>query len=88
MLTIVDLAVESGGNVEGIVYNEEIIQNGVRLIGLANLPGRVAADSSLMLSSNITALIEEYWDTEKQSFILRQDDIIDACLMTSKKTAL
>lgn len=81
---VVDLAVESGGNVEGIVYNEETIQNGVRLIGLANLPGRVAADASLMLSSNITALIEEYWDTEKQAFILRKDDITDACLMTKK----
>lgn len=85
---IVDLAVESGGNVEGIVYNEEIIQNGVRLIGLANLPGRVATDASLMLSSNITALIEEYWDTEKQIFTLRKDDITDACLMTQKEAVL
>lgn len=79
---IVDLAVESGGNVEGIVFNEEVIKNGVRLVGLANLPGYVAKDASQMLSSNIAAFIETYWDHEKKRCILKTDDIIDGCLMT------
>lgn len=79
---IVDLAVESGGNVEGIVFNEETIQNGVHLIGLANLPGKVAQDASQMISANITALIEEYWDKEAQRFVLKKDDILDGCLIT------
>lgn len=79
---IVDLAVESGGNVEGIAYNEEVLQNGVRLVGLANLPAKVSRDASQMLSSNITALIEEYWDTEAKHFVLKKDEILDGCLIT------
>src|SRR6266516_1149070 len=39
---IVDLAIESGGNVEGAVLGEVIERNGVKIVGLANLPGRVA----------------------------------------------
>lgn len=79
---VVDLAVESGGNVEGISFNEETIQNGVRLIGLANLAGRVSKDASQMLSSNITALIEEYWDTDTKQFLLKKDEILNGCLIT------
>ncbi len=79
---VVDLAVESGGNVEGITYNEETTQNGVRLMGLVNLPGRVARDASQMLSSNVTALIEEYWDVESKRFIFKPDDILSGCLIT------
>lgn len=79
---VVDLAVETGGNVEGIILNEEKIQNGVRLVGLANLPAHVAKDASQMLASNITALIEEYWDAEAKSFILKKDEILDGCLVT------
>lgn len=79
---VLDLAVESGGNVEGIVFNEETFENGVRLVGLANLAGRVAKDASQMLSSNITALIEEYWDAETKQFVLKKDEILDGCLIT------
>jgi NAD(P) transhydrogenase subunit alpha len=80
---VVDLAVESGGNVEGIVFNEEVVQdNGVRLIGLANLAGRVPKDASAMLSSNITALIEEYWDAEAKCLVFKQDEILKGCLVT------
>lgn len=80
---VVDLAVESGGNVEDIIFNEEVVQeNGVRLMGLANLPGRVSKDASAMLSSNITALIEEYWNTETKHFEFKEDEILKGCLVT------
>lgn len=80
---VVDLAVESGGNVEDIIFNEEVVQeNGVRLMGLANLPGRVPKDASAMLSSNITALIEEYWNTETKHFEFKEDEIMKGCLVT------
>src|SRR3989338_9085997 len=59
---IVDMAVESGGNVEGSKVNEEVITaNGVRIIGLGNLPGRVAVHASQMYSGNLIALIDEFW---------------------------
>lgn len=81
---IVDMAVESGGNVEGSKLNEEVeTDNGVRIVGLANLPGRVAAHASQMYSSNLTNLIESYWNAEEKAFKLNPDDeTIKGCLIT------
>lgn len=80
---IVDLAVESGGNVEGSELDKEIDVNGVLVVGLANLPGRVAVHASQMYSANLAGLIEDFWDKEKKSFVLRlEDEIIKGCLVT------
>jgi NAD(P) transhydrogenase subunit alpha len=81
---IVDMAVESGGNVEGSKVNEEVITpNGVRIIGLGNLPSRVAVHASQMYSSNLTNLIEHYWNKEEKAFKLDvSDEIIKGCLVT------
>lgn len=80
---IVDMAVESGGNVEGAKLNEEVAVNGVRIIGLGNLPGRVATHASQMYSSNLHNFLEEYWDKDGKTFQLRLDDeIIKGCLIT------
>jgi NAD(P) transhydrogenase subunit alpha len=80
---IVDLAVESGGNVEGVQAGKEIVVNGVTLIGLENLPGRVALHASQMYSSNITNLILHFWDKEAKRMRLNlEDEIIKGCLVT------
>ncbi len=80
---IIDMAVESGGNVEGSKIDEEVDVKGVRIIGLGNLPGRVAVHASQMYSGNLTSLIESYWDTEGKVFKLNLDDeIIKGCLIT------
>lgn len=81
---IVDMAVESGGNVEGSKVNEEVVTaNGVRIIGLGNLPGRVAVHASQMYSANLHNLLEEYWDKDAKAFKLNaEDDIIKGCLIT------
>lgn len=80
---IVDMAVESGGNVEGSQLDEEVDMNGVRVIGLGNLPGRVAENASQMYSSNLHNLIEEYWDKDAKIFKLNvEDEIIKGCLVT------
>jgi NAD(P) transhydrogenase subunit alpha len=81
---IVDMAVESGGNVEGSKVNEEVeTSNGVRIIGLANLPGRVAIHASQMYSSNLTNLIESYWNAEEKAFKLNpEEETIKGCLIT------
>ena len=50
---IVDLAVESGGNVAGSVQDQETLRDGVCIIGLSNLPGRVAVHASQMFSANL-----------------------------------
>ena len=80
---VVDLAVETGGNVEGSVLNQTTDKNGVQIIGLGNLPARVALDASQMYSSNLTNLLEEYWDKEAKVFKMNvEDEILKGCLIT------
>jgi NAD(P) transhydrogenase subunit alpha len=80
---IVDLAVEGGGNVAGSQIDQEIDSDGVRIIGLGNLPGKVAIHASQMFSSNLYNLVEEFWDLEKKRFDLNfEDEIIQGCVIT------
>ncbi|MBI5150179.1 MAG: Re/Si-specific NAD(P)(+) transhydrogenase subunit alpha [Candidatus Omnitrophica bacterium] len=80
---IVDMAVESGGNVEGSRLDEEVEINGVRVIGLGNLPGHVAVHASQMYSSNLVSLIESFWNAEQKAFVLdTASDLIKGCLIT------
>jgi NAD(P) transhydrogenase subunit alpha len=84
---IVDMAVETGGNVEGSKLDEEVEVNGVRIVGLANLPGRVAGHASQMYSSNLRNLLEHFWNKENKAFVLNlEDEIIDEALITKDKT--
>ena len=81
---VVDMAVESGGNVEGSKINEEIMTtNGVRIIGLGNLPSHVAVHASQMYASNIANLIEHFWNKDQKTVNLNlEDEIIKGCLIT------
>jgi NAD(P) transhydrogenase subunit alpha len=80
---IVDLAVETGGNVEGSVAGKIVEKNGVKIIGMKNMPARVALNASLMYSNNLFNLLEEFWNKEKKQFELKlDDDIIKSCLIT------
>ncbi len=50
---IVDLAVEQGGNVEGAEFDKVVTTaNGVKILGFANMPGRLAADTSALFARN------------------------------------
>ena len=80
---IVDMAVDSGGNVEGSKPDETVDVNGVSIIGVSNLPGKVARHASQMYSSNLTNLLTEYWDEEQKTFNLDlTDDILAGCVIT------
>jgi NAD(P) transhydrogenase subunit alpha len=80
---LVDLAVETGGNVAGSQANQEVDVGGVRIIGLANLPGEVAINASQMFSSNLFALVAEFWNEEEKRFVLdAEDEIIQGCVIT------
>ncbi len=80
---ILDMAVEQGGNVVGSKLNENVNINGVTIIGLGNLPSRVAFHASQMYSSNLVNLIETYWDKDAKVFKLNpEDEIIKGCLLT------
>jgi NAD(P) transhydrogenase subunit alpha len=82
---IVDMAVETGGNVAGSQPNQEVTINGVHIIGQANLPGEVAVNASQMFSSNLYALLDAFWNEEEKRFLLDfEDEIIQGCVITYK----
>jgi NAD/NADP transhydrogenase alpha subunit len=51
----VDLAVERGGNIEGSVKGSITTVEGVKVVGYANVPGRVAASASALYAKNLFA---------------------------------
>jgi NAD(P) transhydrogenase subunit alpha len=79
---IVDMAAETGGNVEGSV--PEIVKvGGVTIIGLGNLAGEVAKDASQMYSANLFNLVEDNWNDEEKQFVVDfEDDILPGCIIT------
>jgi NAD(P) transhydrogenase subunit alpha len=80
---IVDTAVETGGNVECSEYDKEIELNGVKILGYANLPGRVAANASEMYSNNLGGFVEHFWDKEAKAFVLDlNNDLLKGCVVT------
>ena len=84
---IIDMAVKTGGNVEGSDPEKEVVlDNGVRIIGGDSLERFVPKDASSMFSGNITALLEHFWDAQNKSFRFDpNDDILRGCLITSDK---
>ena len=82
---VVDLAVERGGNVEGSEVDRIVETGGVRIIGLANLPGRVAAHASQVYSSNLFHLIEEcVHEGEARLNLDLNHEVLGACLVTHR----
>ncbi len=79
---VVDGAVDSGGNVEGVVPEESTQIHGVTIVGLAHLARQVPLHASQMYSANISNLIEHFWDEETKSLPLDlSDEIMDGCLI-------
>ena len=80
---IVDMAVESGGNVEGSQADAVVDVDGVSIVGVSNLPAEVSRDASQMYSSNLFNLVTEFWDEENKTFNLDLgDDILQGCVIT------
>ena len=80
---IVDMAVETGGNVELSELGKTVVHNGVKIIGKANLPGEVVADASQVYSNNIFNLLGDYWDKETKTLKMPPDEeIIAGCFIT------
>ncbi len=80
---VVDMAAETGGNVEGSVPNETVVINGVTVIGQGNLSNEVCRDASQMYSSNLFNLVEDSWDEEANTFVIDfEHDILPGCIIT------
>lgn len=80
---IVDMAAETGGNVEGSVANETVTVNGVTIVGTEAMANLVPADATQMYASNLFNLVEDTWDEESKSFVLDlENDILPGCVIT------
>jgi NAD(P) transhydrogenase subunit alpha len=80
---LIDLAVEQGGNVEGAKVGEVVeTANGVKIVGYANLPGRIAADASALYSRNLMAFAGLFLDKEGKFAPDFEEEILKAALVT------
>ncbi|ALQ50228.1 Re/Si-specific NAD(P)(+) transhydrogenase subunit alpha [Nitrosomonas ureae] len=79
---IVDMAVEAGGNCPLSELDKNVIKHGVHLIGMANLPGLVAADASTLYARNLMNFLNLMLDQENDALkIDRSDEIIAGTLL-------
>lgn len=79
---IVDMAVEAGGNCPLSELDKIVIKHGVHLIGIANLPGLVAADASALYARNLMNFLNLMLDAKSGEFNLnREDEIIAGTLV-------
>ena len=81
---VVDMAVSTGGNVEGSKLFENVItENGVTIMSGDMLERQVAFDASLMLSGNISAFLNHFYNKEAGELKVNLDDeIMKGCLLT------
>jgi len=80
---LVDLAIEQGGNVEGAKLGEVAVSaNGVKILGVANLPGRIATDASALYARNLVAFSGLFLDKEGAFAPDYEDEILKASLVT------
>jgi proton-translocating NAD(P)+ transhydrogenase subunit alpha len=78
---IVDLAAETGGNVEGSQPGETVDVDGVKIIGPANLPSQMAGNASSLYAKNLQNLVELMIDDEGNLKIDYEDEVLaGACL--------
>ena len=55
---IVDLAAETGGNCELTAPGEEVVREGVTIVGLTNLAATMPYHASQLYARNVTALLQ------------------------------
>jgi H+-translocating NAD(P) transhydrogenase subunit alpha len=80
---IVDLAVERGGNVEGVKTGEVAEVGGVKIVGYANMAGRLPASASSMYAKNLYNFLEILIDKKTKALAVNWDDeIVKATVLT------
>ena len=81
---IVDLAVERGGNCELAVPGQTVVtDNGVKIVGHLNVPGRLAATASSLYARNLLAFMDTLVNKETKAFAPNWDDeLVKATLLT------
>lgn len=80
---VVDLAVERGGNVEGVEAGKVTEVAGVKVIGHLNVPGRVAASASALYAKNLVTFLETMVSKETKALAVdMEDELVKATALT------
>jgi len=79
---LVDLAVESGGNVEGSEIGKVVEAGGVKIVGHANVPSRLAPATSSLYARNLLNFVDLLIDERGELVINEDDDLIKGALIT------
>ncbi len=80
---LIDLAVERGGNVEGVRLDAVADIGGVKIVGYGNVPGRLAATASSLYAKNLLAFLDVLIDKKTKTLAVNWDDeIVKATALT------
>ena len=80
---LVDLAVESGGNVEGSEVGKVVEIGGVKIVGHANLPARLAPATSALYARNLLNFVDLLIDKDSGELVINEDDeLVKGALIT------
>jgi len=80
---ILDMAVESGGNVEGSKCGETVhTDNGVKILGIPNIPSTVSTEASALYARNVFNFVKTLFDADK-NFVLNQEEEIQKALLVT-----
>jgi NAD(P) transhydrogenase subunit alpha len=80
---LVDLAVERGGNVEGVQAGKVADVNGVKIVGYTNVAGRLAASASGLYAKNLLTFLDILVDKKEKKLAVNWDDeILKAVVLT------
>ena len=80
---VVDLAVESGGNVEGSQVGKVVDLKGIKVVGHANMPARLAPATSALYARNLLNFVDLLIDPETKKLVINDsDDLIKGALIT------
>ena len=81
---VVDLAADSGGNVQGSRPGDEVVENEVLIWGGRNVPSQLPEPASRLYAQNIVNLLNLMSDRENPGTLRIDfdDDIVDSCCIT------
>jgi NAD(P) transhydrogenase subunit alpha len=82
---IVDMAASNGGNVEGSQPDKLVVtDNGVKILGYTDLPGRLPTQASQLFGTNIVNLFKLLTPNKDGEVVLDMDDVVVRGMTTSK----
>ena len=75
-----DLAAEAGGNCELTEPGEEVVREGVTLVGLTNLPSSMPYHASQLYARNVVALLQHLAPEGELALDFDDEITVGACV--------